>query len=48
MLTCAGLLLDLGRRVVHANPGCLHEVRIAGSRDDTGLIAASFAFGEVA
>jgi isopenicillin-N N-acyltransferase-like protein len=48
MLTCAGLLLDLGRRVVHANPGCLHDVRIAGSRDDTGLIAASFAFGEVA
>ena len=48
MLTCAGLLLDLGRRVVHANPGCLHEVRIAGSRDDTGLIAASFAFGEEA
>ena len=29
MLTCAGLLLDLGRRLVHAHPGCIHDVAIA-------------------
>jgi isopenicillin-N N-acyltransferase-like protein len=38
MLTCAGLLLDLGRRVVHAHPGCIHDVCIAGQSDVTGLI----------
>jgi len=46
MLTCAGLLLDLGRRVVHAHPGCLNDVRIAGSRDETGTIVAMFGFDE--
>ncbi len=46
MLTCAGLLLDLGRRVVHAHPGCIHDVSLAGSRDETGAIVAMFTFDE--
>lgn len=31
MLTCAGLLLDLAKRVVHAHAGCIHDVSLGPS-----------------
>ncbi len=46
MLTCAGLLLDLGRRLVHAHPGCIHDVALAGGEGPTAPIAATFTFSE--
>ena len=60
MLTCAGLLLDLGRRVLHAHPGCIHDVQVAttepplpraaegGGEGRSGTLASTFTFEETA
>jgi isopenicillin-N N-acyltransferase-like protein len=46
MLTCAGLLLDLGARVAYAHPGCLHGVALE-TTGGHGPAATRFTFEEM-